>query len=277
MAINLDTYRIKPGSKLHLEEIDSSDTKAYDGDKQAARKVLADLSGEMAALQERLYAEQKRALLIILQGMDTSGKDGTIDHVFESVNPQGVSVASFKVPSAEELSHDFLWRIHKATPGKGQITIFNRSQYEDVLVVRVHQLVPEKIWRKRYQEINHFEQLLTNEGTTILKFFLHISKEEQKQRLLDRLADPAKHWKFNPADLKERDLWPDYQKAYEDAIGETSTKWAPWYIVPADRKWFRNLFIASVIVKALKDLNPQPASIITESDVATYQKELESE
>jgi PPK2 family polyphosphate:nucleotide phosphotransferase len=277
MALNLDAYRIKPRSKVNLGDFDPSDASAFDGDKQKSKEVLADLNSEMADLQERLYAEHKHSLLIILQGMDTSGKDGTIEHVFDGVNPQGVRVASFKVPTAEETSHDFLWRIHKQTPGKGEITIFNRSHYEDVLVVRVHELVPKKVWGKRYQDINNFEKNLAAEGTTILKFFLHISKAEQKQRFLDRLADPAKHWKFNPGDLKERERWDDYQKAYEDAIAETSTKYAPWYIVPADRKWFRNLFIASILVQVLKDLDPQPVSIIEEKDVETYQKELEDE
>jgi PPK2 family polyphosphate:nucleotide phosphotransferase len=277
MAIDLNSLRIKPGSKLHLDEIDPSDTKVYDGDKQKAGKVLLEMSGEMTGLQERLFAEHKHAVLIILQGMDTSGKDGVISHVFEGVNPQGVSVASFKVPTAEELSHDFLWRIHKVTPGKGEITIFNRSHYEDVLVVRVHELVPEKVWRRRYKDINSFEQNLSAEGTTILKFYLHISKEEQKQRLLDRLADPTKHWKFNPGDLKERELWKDYQKAYEDAIEATSTKVAPWYIVPANRKWFRNLFIASVLLQTLKALDPQPPATLKEADVKTYQQALENE
>ena len=277
MAIDLDKYRIKPGSKVHLGEFDPSDASAFDGDKQKSKEVLAELNTKMAGLQEYLYAEHKHALLIVLQGMDTSGKDGTIEHVFDGVNPQGVTVASFKVPTAEELGHDFLWRIHKRTPGKGEITIFNRSHYEDVLVVRVHELVPKKVWSKRYQDINNFEKSLDAEGTTILKFFLHISKEEQKQRFLDRLADPAKHWKFNPGDLKERERWDDYQKAYEDAIEETSTKHSPWYIVPADRKWFRDLFIATILVQTLKDLDPKPVSIIEEKDIETYQQELENE
>lgn len=277
MALDLDAYRIKPGSKVNLEKFDPSDSSVFDGDKEKSKEVLVKLNSEMADLQERLYAEHKHALLIVLQGMDTSGKDGTIEHVFDGVNPQGVTVASFKAPTAEELSHDYLWRIHKRTPGKGEITIFNRSHYEDVLVVRVHELVSEKVWSKRYQDINNFEKTLAAEGTTILKFFLHISKEEQKQRFLDRLADPAKHWKFNPGDLKERDRWKDYQKAYEDAISKTSTKYAPWYIVPADRKWFRNLFIAQVIVETLKKLDPKPVSIIEDKDVAGYQQELENE
>jgi len=277
MSIDLDGYRIKPGAKVHLEEIDPADTGGFDGDKKKATAVLNELTMEMDGLQERLYAEHKHSVLIVLQGMDTSGKDGTIEHVFEGVNPQGVSVANFKAPTPDELSHDFLWRIHKRTPASGEITIFNRSHYEDVLIVRVHQLVSEKIWRRRYQDINNFERTLAEEGTTILKFFLHISKDEQKRRLLDRLEKPNKRWKFNPQDLKERACWDDYWKAYEDAIEETSTKWAPWYIIPANHKWFRNLAVATALVQTLKDLDPQPPSIIKEKDIETCKKELEQE
>jgi PPK2 family polyphosphate:nucleotide phosphotransferase len=275
MTIDLEQWRVKPGEKIHLDKIDPEDTSIFNGDKKDAKEIVKNLTGEMADLQESLYAEHKHAVLFVLQGMDTSGKDGTIEHVFDGVNPQGVSVATFKVPTSEELSHDFLWRVHKRTPGKGELTIFNRSHYEDVLVVRVHHLVPENVWRGRYQEINHFERMLAVEGTTIIKFFLHINKEEQKQRLLSRLDAPDKHWKFNPEDLKERDNRDDYQKAYEDALQETSTKYAPWYIVPSNHKWFRNLFIATALVNFLKDLNPQPPSMIKEKDVETYKKELE--
>jgi PPK2 family polyphosphate:nucleotide phosphotransferase len=193
--------------------------------------------------------------------MDTGGKDGTIRHVFEGVNPLGVKVASFKVPTQEELGHDFLWRVHKQTPAKGEITIFNRSHYEDVLVVRVHQLVPPDVWRGRYARINDFERMLAEEGTTILKFFLHISKEEQKKRLQARLDERDKRWKFNVGDLKERRLWSAYMEAYVDAIGKTSTQWAPWYIVPANHKWYRNLVVCTVIVETLKSLKmryPEP-------------------
>ncbi len=277
MSLNLEMYRVKLGDKVHLSEIDPEETSGFDGDKKKAGAIIDQLTQEMDGLQERLYAEHKHAVLIVLQGMDTSGKDGTIEHVFEGVNPQGVSVASFKAPTPEELSHDFLWRIHCRTPAKGEMTIFNRSHYEDVLIVRVHQLVPEKIWRHRYQEINNFERMLADEGTTIRKFFLHISKEEQKQRFLDRLDAPDKQWKFNPEDIKERALWNDYQKAYQDALEETSTKWAPWYIVPANHKWFRNLVISSVLVQMLKDMNPQPPAAIREKDVEAYKKELEQE
>jgi len=275
MHIDLDRYRLKPGEKVHRVKSDPADTGSFAGGKKEAKDIIKNLNSEMADLQERLYAEHKHPVLIVLQGMDTSGKDGAIEHVFEGVNPQGVRVASFKSPTPEELSHDFLWRVHKQTPGKGEITIFNRSHYEDVLIVRVHNLAPEKTWRSRYRTINNFEHMLAVEGTNILKFFLHINKEEQKQRLLARLDDPAKHWKFNPGDLKERNHWDDYQKAYEDALQETSTEWAPWYVVPANRKWFRDLLIATALLQKLKDLNPQPASNIQEKDVETYRKELE--
>lgn len=192
--------------------------------------------------------------MIVLQGMDTSGKDGVIRSVFDGVNPQGVKVASFKVPTEEELSHDYLWRIHKQVPGKGEIVVFNRSQYEDVLVVRVHQLVPDKVWRKRFDQINDFEKMLADNGTTILKFFLHIDLDEQKARLQERLDDPAKRWKFRADDLKERKLWGEYTRAFEDVLNKTSTEWAPWYVIPANRNWYRNLVISTILVDRLKEL-----------------------
>jgi PPK2 family polyphosphate:nucleotide phosphotransferase len=229
--------------------------------KDEGLKQLEALNGELESLQELLYAEHRKKLLIVLQGMDTSGKDGTIRHVFEGVNPQGVRVANFKVPTALELDHDYLWRVHQQVPAKGEIVIFNRSHYEDVLVVRVHKLVSKEVWSMRFAQINDFERLLSEEGTTILKFFLHISIEEQKERLQARLDDPTKVWKFRMGDLAERKLWDQYERAYEDAISLTSTDWAPWYIVPADRKWYRNLVVASVIVKTLKALDmsyPEP-------------------
>jgi PPK2 family polyphosphate:nucleotide phosphotransferase len=275
MEIKLDAFRIAPGDKVHLDKIDPSGTPSYDGDKSGAKEVIEQLTVQLDGLQERLYAGHKHSILIILQGMDTCGKDGTIEHVFEGVNPQGVRVANFKAPTPNELAHDYLWRVHREAPAKGEIAIFNRSHYEDVLVVRVHELVPEKVWQKRYKQINNFERTLTEEGTIILKFFLHISMDEQKQRLIDRLDEPEKHWKFNPDDLKERALWGDYQKAYEDAIEETSTEFAPWYIIPANRKWFRNLVIASILTKTLKDLDLQPSGVIKEEDVAAYKAELE--
>jgi PPK2 family polyphosphate:nucleotide phosphotransferase len=229
--------------------------------KNEGRKQLLELNHRLEELQELLHAEHKHKVLIVLQAMDTGGKDGTIRHVFEGVNPQGVRVASFKKPTPEELGHDFLWRVHKQVPGRGEIVIYNRSHYEDVLVVRVHDLAPKGVWSKRYDHINDFERMLVDEGTTILKFFLHIDLDEQKERLQARLDEPNKRWKFNPADLEERKLWPKYVKAYEDAISKTSTDWAPWYVVPANRKWYRNLVVGTVIIEALEDLNmryPKP-------------------
>jgi PPK2 family polyphosphate:nucleotide phosphotransferase len=198
---------------------------------------------------------------MVLQAMDTGGKDSTIRHVFDGVNPQGVKVANFKRPTREELAHDYLWRIHRHTPARGKIVVFNRSHYEDVLVVRVHNLVPPEIWKRRYDHINAFERMLVDEGTTILKFYLHISKEEQRERLQARLDRPHKRWKFNRGDLKERALWDDYMAAYEAMLSKTSTDWAPWYIIPSDRKWYRNLVIATILVQTLQGLDMQyPAS-----------------
>lgn len=248
-------YLVKPSTRVSLDAIDPCESGAFPGGKDEAQDVLAGLNERLGALQELLYAERRHKVLIVLQGMDTSGKDGVVSRVFEGVNPQGVKVAPFKTPTPEELAHDFLWRVHKVVPGKGEIVIFNRSHYEDVLVVRVHNLVPPEIWKTRYETINAFERTLVREGTTILKFFLHISKEEQKKRLQARLDDRTKLWKFNPADLPERKLWGEYRKAYEDALSKTSTPEAPWYIVPADRKWYRNLTISALLVEALEDLH----------------------
>jgi PPK2 family polyphosphate:nucleotide phosphotransferase len=216
----------------------------------------------MAELQELLYASKKRALLIVLQAIDAGGKDGTIRHVMSGVNPQSCQVTSFKAPTAEELGHDFLWRIHQRVPIKGFFGIFNRSHYEDVLVVRVHDLVPKAVWSRRYDYINGFERVLDDGGVTILKFFLHISKDEQKKRFEDRLRDPAKMWKATLQDLEERKLWEKYRKAFEDAISKCSTEVAPWYVIPADRKWFRNLAVSEVIVQTLEAMDlkyPKPA------------------
>ncbi|MFQ5340025.1 MAG: polyphosphate kinase 2 family protein [Anaerolineae bacterium] len=255
-------YRVQPGSRIDLAEREPNDKRAFPIEKAEGYERLSGLNRELEELQGLLYAEHKHKVLIVLQAMDTGGKDGTIRHVFEGVNPQGVRVASFKKPTPAELAHDFLWRVHKQVPGKGEIVIFNRSHYEDVLVVRVHDLAPKEVWLKRYDHINDFEQMLAEEGTTILKFFLHIDLDEQRERLQARLDEPHKRWKFNPADLDDRKLWPQYLEAYEDAISKTSTDWAPWYIVPANRKWYRNLVVGSVIVETLKGLNmryPQPA------------------
>ena len=218
---------------------------------------LETLRLKLVDLQERLYAEHKRSLLVVLQAMDTGGKDGTITHIFDGVNPQGCRVWPFKVPTPEELAHDFLWRYHNKTPERGMINIFNRSHYEDVLVVRVHNLVPESVWKERYSVICDFERMLSLNDTVILKFYLHISKDEQKQRLQARLDTPDKQWKFQSGDLAERALWDQYMAAYQDAINKCSTDYAPWYVVPANKKWYRNLVIARAITDTLEAMNPQ--------------------
>ena len=258
----MDRYRVKPGSRVDLSEWDPNDRCAFRGEEKEGRERLLKYNREMEALQELLYAERKHKVLIVLQAMDTGGKDGTVRHVFEGVNPQGVKVAGFKKPSLEEMDHDYLWRAHRQTPGRGEMAIFNRSHYEDVLVVRVHSIVPEAVWSKRYDHINDFERMLADEGTKILKFFLHIDLDEQKRRLQDRIDDPDKRWKLSAADLPERKLWADYMEAYGEAIGRTSTEWAPWYIVPANRKWYRNIVVSAVVVDLLKGLKmryPEPA------------------
>lgn len=219
-----------------------------------AERRLDQLGRELSELAELLYAAQETPLLIVLQGMDTAGKDGTIRSVMGYTNPQSCRVASFKAPTPVELAHDFLWRIHSETPGKGEIVIFNRSHYEDVLVVRVRNLVPPTVWRGRYDHINHFERMLSDHGTILLKFFLHISKDEQEQRLLDREKDPTKAWKLSPQDWKERELWDNYQQAYQDALNKCATPHSPWYVVPSNHKWFRNLAVAEIIVETLRPL-----------------------
>jgi PPK2 family polyphosphate:nucleotide phosphotransferase len=263
----MKSYLVKPGQKINLDEWDSDEKSAWPESKKEAKIEFTNINEKLEEYQELLYAEQKHKILIVLQAMDTGGKDGVIRAVFDGVNPAGVRVASFKVPTPEELSHDYLWRIHKQTPGKGEIVIFNRSHYEDVLVVRVHNLVPKETWRKRFDHINNFEKLLSDEGTTILKFFLHISKDEQKERLQERLDIPEKQWKFSAGDLKERLLWDEYQNAYEDVLNKTSTKYAPWHIIPANRNWYRNWLISSIIVDTLKSFKmkfPQPEQNLSE-------------
>jgi PPK2 family polyphosphate:nucleotide phosphotransferase len=252
-------FRVKPGSKVDLSVFDPGSTPGVDRKGGAAR--LLELNQRLEVLQESLWAEHRRKVLVVLQGMDTSGKDGTIRHVFEGVNPLGVRVAAFKAPTEEELDHDFLWRVHPKVPGRGEMVIFNRSHYEDVLVVRVMKLAPPEVWRPRYDQINSFELLLAETGTVVLKFFLHIGKDEQKARLQARLDDPQKQWKFRRGDLADRAHWEDYMEAYAEALARTSQKHAPWYVVPSDKKWYRNLVIAEVLVKALEDLDiqvPQP-------------------
>lgn len=258
----MNKYLVEPGSKVKLSSWDPNDEGDFAGEKKKALARVKKLDKRICALQDVLYAEHTHRVLIVLQGMDTSGKDGTIAHVFSSINPQGVQVASFKVPTPEELDHDFLWRVHKVVPGAGEMVIFNRSHYEDVLVVRVHKLITPAVCKKRYEAINAFESTLAENGTTILKFFLYIDLDEQKERLQDRLDDPTKRWKFRVGDLAERKLWPEYRRAYEQALANTSTEYAPWYVVPANHKWYRDLIISSTLVEALEKLNlkyPQPA------------------
>jgi PPK2 family polyphosphate:nucleotide phosphotransferase len=244
---------VSPGSRIRLADYDTRFTGEFH-DKEEAEEELRDNVDKLKDLQNVLYAEGKHALLIVLQAMDAGGKDGTIRHVMGGLNPQGVHVTSFKVPTPRELAHDFLWRIHQRTPGHGEIAIFNRSHYEDVLVVRVHNLVPEEVWSARYDHINAFERVLADSGVTILKFFLHISGQEQKERFEERLRDPRKNWKFARGDLRERALWDDYMAAFEEALSRCSTGHAPWYIIPADRKWYRNLIISRILVETLESL-----------------------
>lgn len=246
-------FRIKPGSKVSLNKIDADYHGTYENE-QAAEEELEKYGQQLTELQAVMYAENKHALLIVLQAMDGGGKDGTIHHVMAAMNPQGCSVVGFKVPTAEELSHDYLWRIHKNTPGKGHITVFNRSHYEDVLVVRVHNLVPHDVWSKRYNEINAFERELSNSGTTIVKFFLHIGKDEQLDRFRDRLDQPDKQWKISDSDYSERDYWDDYQKAYMDVLSKCSFNYAPWYVIPANHKWFRDLAVSQILVETMEGL-----------------------
>jgi PPK2 family polyphosphate:nucleotide phosphotransferase len=264
----MKNYQVRPGSKLSLSHLDPDDTGDYkktEQGKEKAKTATKKLIGKLSELQERLYANSNRALLIVLQGMDTSGKDGTIKHVMSGINPQGCKVVTFKTPSAEELGHDFLWRVHQKAPAKGQIGIFNRSHYEDVLITRVHGLISEKVVKQRFDQIIEFEELLSESGTMILKFFLHISKDEQKKRLEERINNPEKRWKFNEGDIEERKFWGNYIESFEAMMAATSTEQAPWYIVPANRKWYRNLVIAEHFVHALDSMKlktPQaPAGI----------------
>ena len=258
-------HRIEPGQVVDLAQWPTSGKALYEEGKAAAQEEFKGLRDELAELQHRLYSEGKRKLLIVFQAMDAGGKDGAIRAVFRGVNPQGVQVTSFKAPTKEELDRDFLWRIHKAVPGKGMIGVFNRSQYEDVLIVRVDNIVPEAVWRPRYAFINQFEKLLYDTGTTLLKFYLHISKKEQKQRFQERLDDPAKNWKFSREDLVKRKQWDDYMTAYGEMLTQCSTDHAPWYVIPADQNWYRDLALARIIVGTLREMNPQypPAEDLT--------------
>jgi PPK2 family polyphosphate:nucleotide phosphotransferase len=247
---------VKPGKPAALAERDPAATLGLSG-KDAAGEEASRLAGELRGLQERLYAEGRRALLVVLQGLDASGKDGAVRSVFAGVNPQGCHVTSFKAPSELELDHDYLWRVHAACPRRGEIGIFNRSHYEDVGVVRVKQLVPEEVWRRRYRHIRELERTLVDEGTTVLKLFMHISKDEQARQLQQRLDDPTKTWKFRLGDLDDRKLFDDFVVAYDEAITETSTEWAPWHVVPCDHRWVRDVAVATLVVETLRDMDPQ--------------------
>jgi PPK2 family polyphosphate:nucleotide phosphotransferase len=249
-----EVLRVAPGKRVRLAGIDPAETHGYT--KSDAGAQLQKGLDRLSDLQDRLWAEAKHPVLVVLQGIDAAGKDGSVKHVMGAFNPMGCSVTSFKVPTAIEAAHDYLWRVHQRTPGKGEIAIFNRSHYEDVLVVRVHDFVPKKTWQKRFDQINAFERLLAEEGTTILKFFLLIDRDEQKARLQSRVDDPRKNWKFKLGDLAERKLWDDYMAAYEDVLNRCSTDAAPWYVIPADRNWFRNLAIAEILADTLDELKP---------------------
>ena len=259
---NLDQYRVNP-KKFSLKNYKSDDKSERGSDKAQDALELEKLATEINALQDILYAQARHKVLLVIQGMDASGKDGTVKHVFSECDPLGIRLASFKAPSADELAHDYLWRVHAQVPQKGEIVIFNRSHYEDVLIVKVHDWIDDAECERRYAQINDFERMLTETGTVIIKCYLHISKEEQKQRMLERLNDPTKTWKFNPNDLKERDLWDKYMQAYQNAMRATSTDYAPWYVVPADSKTNRNLLISRLLLNALKSLKlaypPVPA------------------
>jgi len=249
-----ELLRVQPGSKIRLADVDPGETHGYT--KADSASELEKGLERLGDLQDRLWAEEKHPILVVLQGIDTAGKDGSIKHVMRAFNPMGCSVTSFKVPTPIEASHDYLWRVHQRTPGKGEIEIFNRSHYEDVLVVRVHDFVPRAVWQRRYDQINAFERLLTDEGTTIIKFFLHIDRDEQKARLQSRIDDPTKNWKFKLGDLDERKLWDDYMAAYEEVLRRCSTDAAPWYLIPANRNWFRNVAVAEILADTLDDLKP---------------------
>ncbi len=252
-----DRWRIVPGVRPDLVAIDPAGTDGAPGNKSATGEETATLAERLADLQGRLWAESERSLLVVLQAMDAGGKDGTVKRVFRAMNPMGIQATSFKAPNDTELAHDFLWRIHAALPERGKVGIFNRSHYEDVLVVRVEELVPEPVWRPRYEAIRAFERMLTTEGTTVVKVFLHISREEQAERFRARLADPTKNWKFAAGDLDVRARWDDYRDAYADAMEQTSTATAPWFVVPADHKWYRNWAVSRILVDVLDAMDPR--------------------
>jgi PPK2 family polyphosphate:nucleotide phosphotransferase len=268
----LEKYLVKPGAKVDLRKIDADDRHLFDdGGKEESLEAFDKLQDELKLLQTVLYAQNKHRILVVMQAMDTGGKDGCIKHVFSRIDPQGIHVRSFKKPSEEELARDFLWRVHDKVPRNGQLVIFNRSHYEDIIAVKVKKLFPEKVWKQRYGHVADFERMLAEEGTTVVKIYLHISRDEQKRRLDSRLVNPGKHWKFNPDDLKDRALWPDFMDTYEEVLSKTSTVHAPWYVVPANRKWYRNLVVARIMVDTMKRLDMKfpettwnPADMIVE-------------
>ena len=247
-------FLVEPGAKVRLANIDPSDTGRHESHEQALAETQKRVA-RMDALQYLLYADAEQSLLVVLQALDAAGKDGVVRHLFSGMNPQGTSVFGFKQPTPIEAAHDFLWRAHQRTPGKGEVVIFNRSHYEDVLAVRVHKLAPKSVWSKRYALINDFERTLAQNGTRILKFFLHISPDEQLARFKQRLEDPARNWKISESDYSERELWGDYVDAYQNALEQTSTKHAPWYVIPANHKWFRNLAISGIVADTMGDMN----------------------
>lgn len=261
-----DKFIVEPGSKVKLDRIDAAYKDKHE-DQSFAQAEIETNTQKLRELQYLMYAEDKRSLLVILQAMDAGGKDGTINHVLGNMNPQGARVYGFKVPTVEEAAHDFLWRIHQAVPRRGQVAIFNRSHYEDVLISRVHNLVPKEVWSKRFDLINDFEKNLVDNGTHILKFYLHISEDEQLRRFKQRLDDPARHWKISESDYAEREYWNEYTKAFEDVLSQCSTKHAPWFIIPANHKWFRNLAVSQIVVETLEELKmafPRPTVDIGE-------------
>ncbi|MCC5953736.1 MAG: polyphosphate kinase 2 family protein [Acidimicrobiia bacterium] len=268
--MDTERYRVRPGDKVRLSEWSTSDVETFNGAKSDGKEELERYNERLLDLQQMLYAEARHKVLVVLQGMDTAGKDGTIKHVFRTVNPLGVRAVNFRKPSTLELAHDYLWRVHQHTPSTGTIAIFNRSHYEDVLIVRVHGLVPTEQWEKRYAHICDFERMLADEGTTVIKFFLHISSDEQRDRLQERIDNPDKNWKFEHGDLSERLHWDAYQEAYEAVLNRTSTDAAPWYVVPSDRKWYRNLVVSRVLIRHLERLEmsyPDPPADLPDIQV----------
>lgn len=270
LTININTFLVKPRTTVKLRQYDPDYGKKQTRKMEQAETELSELSNHMSHLQYKLFADRSQALLIILQGVDTSGKDGTIRHVMEAFNPQSCRVVSFKEPTTEETAHDYLWRVHKALPSKGEITIFNRSHYEDIIEVRVHKMIPPSIWSQRYRQINEFEQYLSENNIKIIKLFLHISKDEQNKRLEDRLKDPKKRWKINEKDIQKRKYWDEYLKAHEDIINKCNASWAPWYIIPSNIKWFRNIVVATILVHTLEGMKlsfPEPKVDISKMNI----------